>query len=55
MSTGEDVWYLKVRGQLVNESWSNIGITWEPLDASAPLGQGGGLEVTIITRLKPMR
>ena len=32
VSTDTDVWQLKVRGQLMNESWSNIGIRWEPYD-----------------------
>ena len=30
VSTDEDVWELRVRGQLVNETWSNIGIRWAP-------------------------
>ena len=30
VSTDEDVWELKVRGQLMNETWSNIGIIWAP-------------------------
>ena len=34
VSTDQDVWQLKVRGQLMNESWSNIGIRWEPYDES---------------------
>lgn len=41
VSTGDDVWYLKVRGQLLNETWSNIGVRWEPsVDDTT-----GGLEV----------
>ena len=34
VSTDRDVWQLKVRGQLMNETWSNIGIRWEPYDES---------------------
>ena len=30
VSTDEDVWELRVRGQLMNETWSNIGIRWAP-------------------------
>ena len=30
VSTGEDVWHLKVTGQLINETWSNIGIRLVP-------------------------
>ena len=33
VSTDEDVWQLKVRGQLVNETWSNIGIRWSRTDS----------------------
>ncbi len=50
VSNGDDVWSLKVAGQLQNDTWSNIGVRWvQPnkvegttqLDTSDP----GGLEV----------
>ena len=49
ISTGADVWSLKVRGQLINETWNNIGITWEPYrnDSGLPHAEMGGLEVSI--------
>lgn len=50
VSTGEDVWYLKVTGQLVNETWSNIGIRWSAFNSSSnspPFHLHGGLEMFI--------
>ncbi len=32
VSTGEDVWRLRVTGPLKNQTWNNIGIRWEPFD-----------------------
>ena len=51
VSTGQDVWSLKVRGQLVNETWNNIGVNWEPYknDSTLPFTERGGLEVTCIS------
>ena len=32
LSTGEDTWEVRVMGNLPkNNSWSNIGVRWEPL------------------------
>ena len=47
VSTGSDVWSLKVRGQLVNETWNNIGVNWAPYrnDTDLPHSERGGLEV----------
>lgn len=47
LATNEDVWELRVRGQLVNESWSNIGINWEKFKEADGLhhSERGGLEV----------
>lgn len=47
VSTGADVWSLKVRGQLVNETWNNIGVNWSPYknDTDLPYSERGGLEV----------
>ena len=47
VSTGDDVWQLKVKGQLANESWSNIGVRWEPFNSTStkPMDEQGGLEV----------
>ena len=49
VSTGADVWSLKVRGQLVNETWNNIGVNWSPYknDTDLPYSERGGLEVKI--------
>lgn len=49
VSTDKDVWQLRVRGQLVNQTWSNIGITWEPYrdDPTLPYGNRGGLELYV--------
>ena len=49
VSTGEDVWSLKVRGQLVNETWNNIGVNWSPYknDTDLSYSERGGLEVKI--------
>ena len=51
VSTGQDVWSLKVRGQLVNETWNNIGVNWEPYknDSTLPFTERGGLEVFYIS------
>ena len=47
VSTGEDVWELRVTGQLINETWSNIGVRWEPNkeDAGLHFSEKGGLQV----------
>ena len=47
VSTGSDVWSLKVRGQLVNETWNNIGVNWTPYknQSDLPHDERGGLEV----------
>jgi len=51
VSTGEDVWELRVRGQLLNETWTSIGIRWEMpnLDETLalPPEERGGLEMHI--------
>jgi hypothetical protein len=50
VSTGEEVWELKVTGQLYNDSWTNIGIRWSKPDLSdktTPVLQLGGLELYI--------
>ena len=51
VSTGEDVWELRVRGQLYNETWNSIGIRWEKpnLDETVVLTpeERGGLELYI--------
>ena len=49
VSTGADVWSLKVRGQLVNETWNNIGVNWSPYknDTDLSYSERGGLEVKI--------
>jgi hypothetical protein len=44
VSTDEDVWSLRVRGQLMNKTWSNIGVRWEPHNIKG-IGAYGGLEV----------
>ena len=48
VSTGQDVWSLKVRGQLVNETWNNIGVNWAPYknDTGLAHSERGGLEVS---------
>ena len=48
VSTGDDVYHLKVRGPLSNLTWTNIGIRWEPFNRTAldkPIHERGGLEV----------
>ena len=47
VSTGSDVWFLQVTGQLMNESWSNIGVKWGPYkdDEDLRVEERGGLEV----------
>ncbi len=50
VSTGEDVWRLRVMGQLQNLTWNNIGIRWEPTDMTRPLEERGGLEVLLFWR-----
>lgn len=49
VSDGTNVWELKVTGPLVNESWSNIGVRWEPNkdDPNIPLTESGGLELYV--------
>lgn len=51
VSTGDDVWELKVRGQLTNETWTNYGIVWSPPDLDEtkilPPTQRGGLEMYV--------
>jgi hypothetical protein len=48
VSTGEEVYNLKVRGPLNNLTWTNIGIRWEPFNFSSnkPISERGGLEVS---------
>ena len=47
VSTGDDVWSLSVTGQLLNETWANIGVTWEPhkLQPGLAWAERGGLTV----------
>ncbi|CAM6054613.1 unnamed protein product, partial [Sphagnum tenellum] len=47
VSTGDDIWELRVTGQLMNDSWSNIGVRWEPNidDPTLDIDDRGGLEV----------
>ncbi len=47
VSTGDDVWSLSVTGQLMNETWANIGVTWEPHKSDPKLDwdKRGGLTV----------
>jgi hypothetical protein len=49
VSTDADVWQLRVRGQLLNQTWSNIGIRWEPYrdDPALSYGDRGGLELYV--------
>ena len=47
VSTGEDVWKLRVTGQLRNLTWSNVGIRWEPFDEERVNDKKGGLEVCV--------
>lgn len=51
VSTGEDVWELKVRGQLTNKTWQSIGIRWDRpnLDETVTLlpEERGGLELYV--------
>ena len=53
VSTGDDVWSLSVTGQLLNETWANIGVTWEPhkLQPGLAWAERGGLTVrTLIVK-----
>ncbi len=47
VSTDEDVWSLRVRGQLMNKTWSNIAIRWEKTYTT----NSGGLEVSAKQKL----
>ena len=47
VSTGKDVWELKIRGQLNNQTWVNIGVIWEQLE-SKNKSYTGGLSVSTI-------
>jgi hypothetical protein len=48
VSTGNDVWSLSVTGQLLNETWANIGVTWEPhsMEKGLEWDKRGGLTVS---------
>ena len=51
VSTGEDVWELKVRGPVYNKTWQSVGIRWvQPnLDETVTLfpEERGGLEMFV--------
>ena len=50
VSTGEEVWELSVTGIIRNETWVNIGVTWNKpnlTDTDTPLDKLGGLEMYI--------
>jgi len=51
VSTGEDVWELKVRGPLTNKTWQSIGVRWgwPNLDETVTLdpAERGGLEMYV--------
>ena len=51
VSTGEDVWEVKVRGQLNNKTWNSIGIRWEKPNmdekVTLPPEERGGLELYV--------
>ena len=49
MATNEDVYELKVRGQLVNNSWTNIAFRFEKYinSPAIPYLNRGGLEVIL--------
>ena len=50
VSTGQEVWELRVTGQLYNDSWTNIGIRWQQpnyTDPSTPQEKKGGLEMYV--------
>lgn len=49
VSTGDDVWSLSVTGQLLNETWANIGVTWEPhkLEPGLAWAERGGLTLYV--------
>ena len=55
VSTGDDVWSLSVTGQLMNETWANIGVTWEPhkTDPGLEWEERGGLTVKSTYCIKP--
>ena len=46
MSTGDDVYELRVRGPLANRTWTNVGVRWEPFDGARVSDHKGGLEVS---------
>ena len=54
VSTGDDVWSLSVTGQLLNETWANIGVTWEPhkLQPGLAWAERGGLTVRTLSWLE---
>ena len=45
--TGNAVWALTVRGQLVNDSWNNIGVRWINHNNTDAGSDEFGLEVRI--------
>ena len=45
VSTGDDVYELRVRGPLANRTWTNVGVRWEPFDGASVSDHKGGLEV----------
>jgi hypothetical protein len=49
VSTGDDVWKLQVRGQLENETWSNIGVVWKPNTVNADDNVEGGLTLYVMS------
>ena len=46
VSTGDDVYELRVRGPLANRTWTNVGVRWEPFDGGRVSDHKGGLEVS---------
>ena len=52
VSTGYEVWELRVVGQVYNNTWTNIGVRWKKPDLNAdfrilPKELWGGLEIFI--------
>ena len=45
ISTGDDVYELRVRGPLANRTWTNVGVRWEPFNSAGVSEHKGGLEV----------
>ena len=41
VSTGEDVWRLRVRGPVGNDTWTNVGIRWRRPDDGGGDGDWG--------------